>query len=132
MEILIVMTIIVILTAAVGFMAVRYVDTARRVSARSQVETLSLALGAYALDCKRYPTREQGLEALWVKPVLEPMPGGWNGPYVTRKVGLDPWDRPWEYTLPGPNLLPFGVRSLGADGKEGGDGNDKDIASWED
>ena len=132
MEILIVMTIIVILTAAVGFMAVRYVEKARRVSAKNQIETLSLALSAYALECKQYPTREQGLDALWVKPVLEPMPAGWSGPYVNKKIGADPWDHPYEYTVPGSNGLPFGLRSFAADGKEGGDGNDKDIMSWED
>jgi general secretion pathway protein G len=132
MEILIVMTIIVILTAAVGFMAVRYVEKARRVSAKNQIETFSLALSAYALECTQYPTREQGLDALWVKPVLEPMPAGWSGPYVNKKIGADPWDHPYEYTVPGPNSLPFGLRSFAADGKEGGDGNDKDIMSWED
>jgi len=132
MEILIVMTIIVILTAAVGFMAVRYIDRARKVSARNQIETLSLALNAYALDCRQYPSKEQGLNALWVKPVLEPMPAGWSGPYVNKKIGADPWDHPYEYTVPGPNGLPFGLRSFGTDGKEGGDGSDKDITSWED
>ncbi len=132
MEILIVLTIIVILTATVGFMAVRYVDRARRVSARDQIETLSLAVSAYALDCKQYPSQEQGVDALWVKPVLEPMPAGWSGPYVTRKISSDPWDHPYEYTVPGPNGLPFGLRSFGADGKEGGQGNDEDITSWED
>jgi general secretion pathway protein G len=132
MEILIVMTIIVILTAAVGFMAVRYIDKARRVSAKSQIETLSLAVNAYALDCKQYPNKEQGLDALWIKPVLEPTPAGWNGPYVSKKIGADSWDHPYEYAVPGPNGLPFGIRSFGADGKEGGDGSDKDITSWED
>jgi general secretion pathway protein G len=132
MEILIVMTIIVILTAAVGFMAVRYIEKARRISAKNQIETLSLALNAYALDCRAYPSKEQGLDALWVKPVLEPMPAGWTGPYVSKKIGLDPWDHGYEYAVPGPNGLPFGLSSFGADGKEGGDGNDKDITSWED
>jgi general secretion pathway protein G len=132
MEILIVMTIIVILTAAVGFMAVRYVEKSRRIAARDQIETLSLALHAYALDCKRYPTEEQGLDALWIKPVLEPLPTRWAGPYVSKKIGADPWDHPYEYTVPGPNALPFALRSFASDGKEGGEGNDKDIASWED
>ena len=131
MEVLIVMAIILILTSAVGFMAFSYIDKARQVTAKNQIETLSLALDAYALDCKQYPTTEQGLDSLWVKPVLEPVPSGWNGPYVNKKIGADPWDRPYEYNVPGPNGLPFGIRSLGADKKEGGDGNDKDITSWE-
>jgi general secretion pathway protein G len=132
MEIIIVMAIILILTSAVGFMAFRYIDKARQVTAKSQIETLSLALNAYALDCKQFPAQEQGLDSLWVKPVLEPMPAGWAGPYVNKKISADPWGNPFEYTVPGPNGLPFGIRSFGADGKEGGEGNDKDIASWED
>lgn len=131
MEILIVIAIILILTSTVGFVGYRYIDRARQVTARSQIETLSLALQAYALDCARYPTQEQGLEALWTKPVLEPVPSGWVGPYVDKKVPGDPWGRGYEYTIPGPNDLPCGVRSLGADGREGGDGNDRDVSSWE-
>jgi len=113
-------------------MAFRYIDKARVATARSQVETISLALNAYALDCMRYPTQEQGLEALWTKPSTEPVPSGWGGPYLTKKLSADPWGRAYELVVPGPNGLPFGVRSLGADSKEGGEGNDKDISSWED
>lgn len=113
-------------------MAFRYIDKARVVTAKNQIESMSLALNAYALDCKEYPTKEQGLDALWIKPILEPVPSGWNGPYVTKKITSDPWGHPYEMLVPGPNGLPFGIRSFGADGKEGGEGNDKDITSWED
>ena len=112
-------------------MAFRYVDRARQVTARSQIESFSLALQAYAIDCKQYPAQEQGLQALWEKPVLEPVPASWSGPYMEKKIPNDPWGRPYEYTVPGPGGLPFGLRSLGADGKEGGEGNDKDVASWQ-
>jgi general secretion pathway protein G len=112
-------------------MAFRYIEKARQVTARSQIETLSLALDAYATDNKRYPTPEQGLAALWTKPTAEPIPADWNGPYVNKPIGLDPWGHPWDYAVPGPSGLPFGLRSFGADGKEGGDGNDKDITSWD-
>jgi len=132
MEVLIVIAIILILTSAVGFMAFRYVDRARQVTARSQIETLSLALNAYAADCRQHPTRQQGLDALWTKPVLEPLPTGWNGPYINKRIFADPWGNPYDYTVPGPNGLPFGLRSFGADGKEGGEGNDRDLTSWED
>ena len=50
---------------------------------------------------------------------------------MNKKIGADPWGHPFDYAVPGPEGLPFGLRSFGADGKEGGDGNDKDIASWE-
>ena len=131
-EILIVIAIILILTSAVGFMAFRYIEKARQVTARSQIETLSLAINGYAIDCHRYPTEEQGLGALWARPVQEPVPAGWNGPYVNKKIAADPWDHAYVYAVPGPGELPFGLLSFGADGAEGGEGNDRDIASWED
>ncbi len=126
-----VIAIILILMSAVGFMAFRWVDRAKVVTAKSQIETLSLALNAYALDCKQFPSQEQGLDSLFTKPPLEPVPAGWAGPYVEKKVTTDPWGHPYEYTVPGPSGLPFGIRTLGADSKEGGEGNDKDISSWE-
>ena len=131
MEVLIVIAIILILTSAVGFMAFKYIDRARVVTAKNQIETLALALDAYAIDCKQYPTQEQGLAALWEKPTMEPVPEGWDSPYVTKKITADPWGHPYQYTVPGPNGLPFGIRSLGSDGAEGGEGNAKDLTSWE-
>lgn len=113
-------------------MAFRYVDRARQVTARSQIETFSLALQAYAIDCRRYPTQEQGLQALWQKPILEPVPSGWSGPYVEKSIPADPWGNAYEYLVPGPEGLPFGIRSFGADGREGGEGNDRDVSSWQD
>ncbi len=132
MEVLIVIAIILILTSAVGFMGFRYVDRARLVTARSQVETLALALDAYAVDCRRYPTLEQGLEALWTRPAREPIPAGWSGPYVNKRITTDPWAHPYEYIVPGPDGLDFGIRSLGADGQAGGEGDNRDVSSWED
>ena len=132
MEVLIVIAIILILTSGVGFMAFRYLAWSRQATTRSQIETLALALDAYAMDCLRYPTTEQGLDALWTRPTAAPVPGGWNGPYVSKKVAADPWGHPYEYLEPGPEGLPFAIRSFGADGKEGGEGNDRDFCSWED
>jgi len=126
-ETLIVIGIILILTSTVGFMAFRYVDKARLVAARNQVEELSMALHSYYLDCRQYPTPQQGLDALWEKPTLEPVPAGWEGPYLTRKVRDDPWGHPYTYRVPGPNGLPFGVISFGPGGAEGSEGA---IASW--
>jgi general secretion pathway protein G len=131
-EVLIVLAIILILSGTTGFVAFRFVGQARHVAARSQIETLALALDGYALDCRQYPTPEQGLDALWAKPTREPVPVGWNGPYMSKRIPSDPWTRPYEYTLPGPHGLPFGLRSLGADGREGGEGLDRDVCSWED
>ena len=130
-ETLIVIAIIIILTGSVGFTAFRYIDKAKVASARSQIESLSLALNAYLIDCKAFPTEDQDLSALWEKPVLEPVPSGWDGPYIEKTLPEDPWGNPYEYMVPGPNGLPFGIRSFGAGGVEGGEGKDSDITSWE-
>jgi general secretion pathway protein G len=75
---------------------------------------------------------EQGLAALWEKPTLEPVSSGWNGPYLYKNIPKDPWGSMYEYVAPGPNNLPYGIRSYGADGREGGENNDADIYSWGD
>lgn len=131
-EIMVAMMILLILIGAAGFGYVRYVSRARVVAAKNQIETLSIALNSYFLDAGRYPTESQGLEALWEKPVLDPVPAEWSGPYLTKAVPEDPWGQPYEYEVPGPNGLPFALRSLGADGAEGGEGDDRDIVSWAD
>jgi general secretion pathway protein G len=126
-----VIAIILVLTSTVGFMAFRYLGHARVAAARSQIETLSLALSAYMLDNDRYPSKGQGLEALWKKPVLEPIPESWKAPYLSKEVPSDPWGNEYVYRVPGPNGLPFEIVSFGADGAEGGEGNDADISSWQ-
>lgn len=131
-ETIVVIGIVLVLTSSVSFMAFRYLEKAKVVSARSQIETFALALDSYYLDCGRYPTAEQGLSSLWEKPAVEPVPSGWNGPYLNKRVPNDPWGGPFEYIVPGKSGLPFGLRSLGADGREGGEGNDADVQSWGD
>ena len=129
-EIMVAMIILLILISAVGFGYMRYIGRARITAAKNQIQTFELALNAYYLDCSRFPTAEQGLDALWAKPILEPTPSGWGGPYLTKPVPVDPWKTSYEYQNPGPEGLPFGILSLGADGLHGGDGNDGDLASW--
>ncbi len=130
-ETLVVMAIVLILTGSATFMAFKYLDKANTVTAKTQIEAYSIALHAYRIDCGTFPSEEQGLKALWEKPILEPVPSGWNGPYVNKNKFSDPWGNAYEYSVPGVHNLPFGIRSFGADGKEGGEGNDGDIASWE-
>jgi general secretion pathway protein G len=130
-ETLIVIAIILILTGTVGFIAFRYVDSAKEVAARSQIDTFTLALNAYLFDNGGYPSQTQGLDALWQKPTAGTEPANWKGTYIERKVPLDPWGHPYQYQVPGPNGLPFGIRSFGSDGAEGGSGNAADITSWE-
>lgn len=130
-ETLIVIAIILVLTSTVGFMAFRHLGTARVAAARSQIESLGLALNSYMLDTDRYPSEGQGLQALWMQPNLEPVPDNWNGPYLTSELPSDPWGNKYEYRVPGPNGLPFAIVSYGADGLQGGEGSDADISSWE-
>ncbi len=130
-ETLIVIAIVMVLTSSVGFMAIKYLEKARSVTARSQIETFSLALDAYYLDCGQYPTSTQGLVALWQKPTLDPVPLTWNGPYLNKPLPKDPWGNDYEYIVPGQSGLPFGIRSLGADKTEGGEGENADVCSWE-
>lgn len=129
-ETLIVMAIVLILTAAVGFSAIKQVEKARVVTARSQIETFSLALDSYYMDVGSYPTSEQGLAALFEKPISLSN-NNWDGPYITKPVPKDPWGNDYQYFIPGENGFPYGISSLGKDGMEGGEGKDADIKSWE-
>lgn len=128
-ETIIVLGIVLILTSSVGFVAFKYLDQAKTVTAKSDIENLSLALSSYFLDCRKFPSEEQGLGALFEKPSSGA--DDWGGPYLKKKPGADPWGHDYEYTVPGPNGLPYGIRSFGADGVEGGERNDKDVSSWE-
>jgi general secretion pathway protein G len=131
METIIVITIILILSSVVGFSAVKYIERAKIAACRNQIETFRLSLQSYYLDCGMYPTEAQGLLALWEKPVISPVPPLWNGPYLDRQLPQDPWGNVYRYKNPGEKNLPFTIASYGADGLEGGDGQNADILSWE-
>ncbi|MFP4384058.1 MAG: type II secretion system major pseudopilin GspG [Spirochaetia bacterium] len=125
-ETVVVIAIILILTGTAGLVSLRYLNQARQAAARLEMETISLALDAYYLDCGVYPTREQGLAALIRKPWLEPLPENWRGPYLSGDGPVDPWGNPYVYTVPGKNGFPYTLRTLGADGIPGGEGRGKD------
>jgi len=127
METLIVIGIVLVLTSIVGLMAFRFIDQAKQATARSQIEVYGLALTAYYMDCRAYPDQAEGLEALYRKPASAPT--SWNGPYLNKPIGVDPWGNPYVYSVPGPDGLPFRLVCLGADGAEGGEGKNMDIAS---
>ena len=82
----------------------------------------------YRLDNQRYPTAEQGLQALIAKPTTGPLPNNWQ-PYLD-KLPNDPWGRPYQYLSPGIKGE-IDVMSFGADGQSGGEGKDADIGSWQ-
>lgn len=130
METLIVIAVVMVLTASVGFMAVGSLEKARVASAKSQIDSFCVALESYYIDCGNYPTVEQGLSALRVKPTTEPVSDNWSGPYLYKEPPKDPWGREYEYLANEIEGNPYGIRSFGADGKEGGEGKDADITSW--
>lgn len=130
-EMIVVILVIAVLAALVAPNVFRHVGTAKDAAARSQIEMFGAALDAYRLDNGRYPSTEQGLEALWREPSAAPRPTRWRGPYLRKEVPLDPWDRRYIYKAPGEvNTWGYDLLSYGADGQQGGDGEAADILSW--
>lgn len=106
------------------------IDDARIHAARQDISTLMQSLKLYRLDNTRYPTTEQGLQALIMKPTSGPNASGWKqGGYIDR-LPHDPWGNPYQYLFPG-IFSEVDVFSLGADGQPGGSGSDADIGSWD-
>lgn len=131
-EVLVVIVVLGMLATLVAPNVFQHVGAAKQATARSQIELLVAALEAYRLDNGRYPTTEQGLEALRREPLLEPRPRNWRGPYLRKEVPLDPWKNPYVYRSPGvASGTGFDLLSYGADGREGGEGEDADITSWQ-
>lgn len=131
METLIVIAIILILTTTVGFMAINSLEKSRVAAARTQIESFATAVEAYYIDCGNFPTTEQGLSALRKQPETEPSSDNWGGPYLYKDAPKDPWGNEYEYMSPAPDGSPYGIRSFGADGIEGGEDKNADIKSWE-
>jgi general secretion pathway protein G len=127
-ELLVVMVILVLLASLVAPRVIGYLGSSRTKSAKVQIESLSTSLELYKLDTGRYPDQREGLNALVQRPGDLPT---WNGPYLKKdKVPLDPWGQPYIYIYPGKHG-PFDIITLGADRKEGGQGEDQDVASWQ-
>jgi general secretion pathway protein G len=129
LEVMVVVVILGILAALVVPQIIGRPDDARVIAARQDISTLMQALKLYRLDNLRYPTTEQGLQALAAKPVTTPVPPNWkSGGYVER-LPRDPWGNAYQYLNPGLHGE-IDVFSLGADGAPGGEGNNADIGSW--
>jgi general secretion pathway protein G len=127
-ELMVVLVIIGVLAALIVPNVLERADDARVTAARTDVNNLMQALKLYRLDNQRYPTSEQGLQALVSKPSTEPVPPNWK-PYL-EKLPNDPWGRPYQYLNPGVKGE-IDVMSLGADGQPGGEGKNADIGSWQ-
>jgi len=131
-EIMAVVLIIGMLSSIVGFAVFRQVDKARVVTAKAQIERLESSLELYAMDNGRFPTTEQGLDALVNEPTSAPEPMNYQpGGYLKGDLPLDPWGNEFLYESPGShNPGSFDLWSLGKDGLAGGEELDADIGNW--
>lgn len=127
-ELLVVLVILGLLAGLVGPQVMKYLGSSKTKAARLQIEDLAASLDLYRLEVGRYPTSEEGLQALVEQPANAT---GWNGPYLKkRQVPQDPWGFEYQYRSPGEHGS-FDIVSLGADNAEGGDGENQDVVSWE-
>jgi general secretion pathway protein G len=127
-ELMVVLVIIGVLAALIVPNVLERADDARVTAARTDVNNLVQALKLYKLDNQRYPSAEQGLQALVAKPTVGAIPANWK-PYLD-KLPKDPWGNAYQYVNPGVKGE-IDVYSLGADGQPGGDGKNADIGSWQ-
>lgn len=123
------LVVIVILGLLAGLVLPKYLareKKGRQAAAKTQIELLGQALDQFRLDTGRYPATSEGLNALMSNPGAD----GWDGPYLKKAVPNDPWGKPYVYQSPGAHG-DYDLYSHGADGTPGGDGENKDIVSWE-
>ncbi|MCX7082582.1 MAG: type II secretion system major pseudopilin GspG [Methylococcales bacterium] len=127
LELLVVLGIIAMLAGIVGPQVMKHMGESKTKAAKVQIEDLAATLDMYKLDVGSYPSNDQGLNALIESPDSNKR---WNGPYLRKsKIPLDPWQQEYHYVSPGEHGK-FDLYTLGADGKEGGEGEDQDIVSW--
>ena len=126
-ELIVVLVILGLLAGIVGPRLWNRVGESKAQVAKLQIEELGNALALFRFDVGRYPTTSQGLQALVEDSGIQ----NWSGPYLTKNnVPKDTWGRDYQYRFPG-DQGDYDLWSLGADGEEGGEGDDADINSWE-
>jgi general secretion pathway protein G len=126
-ELLVVLLIIGLLAGLAGPALYQKIKPARHSAAKAQIQNFMSALESYAIDVGDYPDRQEGLQALRKKPSGAT---GWSGPYMNKAIPNDPWGTPYQYRVPG-RSGGYEILSYGADKQEGGEGDDRDILSWE-
>jgi general secretion pathway protein G len=128
LELLVVLVILGLLASLVGPQVIKQIGGSKVKTAALQIEEFATALDLFSLEVGRYPKTEEGLEALIEKPSAARF---WNGPYLKKKViRQDPWGNEYIYRSPGEHGA-YDLVSLGADGNEGGEGENADVVSWE-
>lgn len=125
-ELLVVMVIIAMFATLVGSRLFRNVEKGRQTVAKDQIVQFESTLDLFKLDVGRYPTTDEGLQALLVKPANVE---NWDGPYLKKEVPPDPWGHAYVYRCPGQHG-DFDLLSYGADGQEGGEGDGADVKNW--
>ena len=127
-EILVVLVLIGVVLSVVGGKFIQQGELAKGKAAKIEIGQIGQTLDLFKLEIGRYPTSQEGLQALITAPAGI---SNWNGPYWKRaSVPKDPWGNDYIYTFPGAHGA-YDIVSYGADGKEGGEGTDKDITSWD-
>src|SRR5574342_1088327 len=125
-ELIVVVIIIGLLAGLVLPQFIRQEEKAKLKAAQAQIELLGTALDTFRLDVGRYPTNDEGLQALRQKPGSLDR---WDGPYLKKDLPMDPWGKPHMYKSPGDHG-PYDIVSYGADSAPGGEGDNRDITSW--
>ena len=126
MELLVVLAILGLLMSLVGPRVLNQLGGAKSDTAAIQIRDLEQTLEMYMLDTGRYPTTDEGLNALMENPGSAT---GWNGPYLKKEVPLDPWKKDYHYKMPGDHG-DFDIFSYGKNGTAGGEGEDADVGNW--
>ncbi len=127
LELMVVLLILALLATIAAPQVMKHLAKAKAETAKIQVDALTASVNYFQLDTGRYPTDQEGLEALIERPANEVK---WDGPYVQKRDSLtDPWGRPYLYKQPGQHR-DVDIFTLGADGKEGGEGDARDIGNW--
>lgn len=129
LELMVVVVILSILALVIVPRVIDRPDQARAARAQSDIAAISSAVKFYRLDNIRYPTTEQGLQALVTRPTTEPLPKAWAADGYLDRLPVDPWGQPYQYLSPGVHG-DFDVFTYGADGVAGGSGADADIGTW--
>lgn len=126
-ELLVVMVIIGLLGALVGPRLFRNVGRSKITAAKAQIAMFQSALGQYRLEVGVFPSNEEGLQALRLRPATA---DNWDGPYLQKEIPLDPWNNEYIYRFPGEYGDQPDIISYGADGREGGEDESADVVSW--
>ena len=127
LELMAVMVILGLISAFAVPNIYKKISKGKQQSAKTQITIIESALESYRMDTGDFPSQSQGLEALRFDPGVE----NWDGPYLKKKIPLDPWNNPYQYSNPSQHDNEIDVFSLGKDKQEGGEKEDMDIVSWE-